>query len=72
MKTRLNLKAGYFLNYSLLNYLKGDNEKLHVLKISIHRLEFVSHMTSCVDPLVIFSKAKLELTLTPKLKIHQF
>jgi hypothetical protein len=48
------------------------NEKLHVLKISIHRLEFVSHMTSCVDPLVIFSKAKLELTLTPKLKIHQF
>ena len=48
------------------------NEKLHVLKTSIHRLEFVSHMTSCVDPLVIFSKAKLELTLTPKLKIHQF
>jgi hypothetical protein len=25
-------------------------------------------MTSCVDPLVIFSKAKLEPTLTPKLK----
>ena len=24
MKTRLNLKAGYILNYSLLNYLKGD------------------------------------------------
>lgn len=32
------------------------NEKLHVLKISIHRLEFVSHMTSCDDPLDIFSK----------------
>lgn len=32
------------------------NEKLHVLKISIHRLEFVSHMTSCDDPLGIFSK----------------
>jgi hypothetical protein len=48
------------------------NEKLHVLKISIPRLEFVSHMTSCYDPLVIFSKAKLEPTLTPKLKIHQF
>lgn len=25
-------------------------------------------MTSCVDPLVILSKAKLEPTLTPKLK----
>ena len=48
------------------------NEKLHVLKISIPRLEFVSHMTSCVDSLVIFSKAKLEPPLTPKLKIHQF
>ena len=32
------------------------NEKLHVLKISIHRLEFVSHMTSCDDPLGNFSK----------------
>ena len=48
------------------------NEKLHVLKTSTHRLEFVSHMTSWVDSLVIFSKAKLELTLTAKLKIHQF
>ena len=35
------------------------NEKLHVLKTSTHRLEFVSHMTSWVDSLVIFSKAKL-------------
>lgn len=32
------------------------NEKLHVLKISIHRLEFVSHMTSYDDPLGNFSK----------------
>jgi hypothetical protein len=32
------------------------NEKLYGLKIFIHRLEFVSHMTSCDDPLGIFSK----------------
>lgn len=48
------------------------NEKLHVLKTSTHRLEFFSHMTSWVDSLVNFSKAKLEPPLTPKLKIHQF
>ena len=78
MKTKLNLKAGYILNYSLrlgrrVKLSQGRyNEKLHVLKTSTHRLEFVSHMTSWVDSLVIFSKAKLEPPLTPKLKIHQF
>ena len=72
MKTRLNLKAGYLLNYSLLNYLKGDITRTTRIKNLYTQIGIVSHMMSRVDPLVIFSKAKLEPTLTPKLKIHQF